>query len=968
MAKKGSIGANIALDGEKEFRAAITNINSSMKVLTSEMKKVSAEFSDNKNSVTALTSQNQVLNKQIEQQRQKVETLKKALENSKNQYGENDKKTKAWQVSLNNAEADLIKLNKEVTDNEKALEEAGNATGKMSKGLKDVGNNAGDAEKKTLTFSSVLKANLLSSAIIGGIKKLGSALNEMAKDTVGFAMDSQTAFNKLISKTGATEAEFADLKDTMNNIYASNFGEDMQDVASALATVKQQTGLAGDALEDTTKQAITMRDTFDFEVTESIRAANMLMTTFGVSSEEAFNLIAQGAQGGLDKDGDMLDSLNEYSVHFQNLGLDAENMFNMLKNGAKGGAFSIDKLGDAAKEFGIKVKDGSADEAFKELGLSVDETKAKFGEGGEAAKKAFQDVASALFSVKDPIAQNNLGVQMFGTMWEDLGAKGVKAMTDIDGNISTTSKSLENINNTRYDDIGSAMEGLGRTIKTKVVEQLEEKLLPTIKDLIKQVENNAPKIISSIEDIAKKITSVVTFITDNKEGVIAAIVGITTVIGLWKAAILAVTIAEQAHNIAKLASVASTVASTVALGASTAATGIATAAQWALNAALSANPIGIIITLVAGLVAALVILWNKNEGFRNAVINIFNTLKNVISGFVEGVKGFFGAIVNFVKSNWKQLLLLIVNPFAGAFALVYKHNAKFRKAVDDLVKKVKKLIVNMATGMINAVKTLPSKFFNTGKNIVKFLWNGISGLVSWALGKLGGFATSIINKVTSGVKGIVGVGKNIVKGLWDGISGLVSWIYEKVSGFAGTVISNISSGVTGIADVGKNLIQGLWNGINNMASWIRDKIQGFGKGVLDNLKNFFGIHSPSTVFRDEIGKYLAQGLGIGFTNEMDGITKDINKSIPTDFEMSATYQTTKIQKNLVSDTSVEGLYNLVSSAVSTALSTQTKDTELIDYTKIGKAVGNEVAKINFGISLNDREFARGMKEMGVAFK
>lgn len=105
-------------------------------------------------------------------------------------------------------------------------------------------------------------------------------------------------------------------------------------------------------------------------------------------------------------------SINEYSVHFDQLGLSAEDMFNMLVNGAESGTFSVDKLGDAVKEFGIRVKDGTANDAFKELGLNVDETTAAFGEGGEAAKSAMQKVTSALFAVEDPIKQNQLGVAM----------------------------------------------------------------------------------------------------------------------------------------------------------------------------------------------------------------------------------------------------------------------------------------------------------------------------------------------------------------------------------------------------------------------------------------------------------------------------------------------------------------------------------------------------------------------------
>ena len=118
------IGPSISLKGEKEFRQAISGINNEMKVLGSEMNKVSAEFSGNANSVDALKAKNEVLNKEIEKQTEKVRLLKGALAEATTQYGENDSRTLKWKTSLNNAEADLSKLNNEVGKNEKAMKDA----------------------------------------------------------------------------------------------------------------------------------------------------------------------------------------------------------------------------------------------------------------------------------------------------------------------------------------------------------------------------------------------------------------------------------------------------------------------------------------------------------------------------------------------------------------------------------------------------------------------------------------------------------------------------------------------------------------------------------------------------------------------------------------------------------------------------------------------------------------------------
>lgn len=207
--------------------------------------------------------------------------------------------------------------------------------------------------------------------------------------------------------------------DAMKEIYNSNYGESLEDVADAMAKVTQQWGEFDDKrIKEMTKSAIILRDTFGYDIQETIRASNMLMAQFGITSEEGFNLIVQDAQMELDKNGDLLDIINEYSVHYKQMGLTAGEMFGSLINGAQMGTFSVDKLGDAYKEFGIRVKDTakSTDEAYKGLGLNADKMREQFAKGGESARKATDTVLNKLFSMKDAVKQNEIGVGLFGTM------------------------------------------------------------------------------------------------------------------------------------------------------------------------------------------------------------------------------------------------------------------------------------------------------------------------------------------------------------------------------------------------------------------------------------------------------------------------------------------------------------------------------------------------------------------------
>ena len=131
----------------------------------------------------------------------------------------------------------------------------------------------------------------------------------------------------------------------------------------------------------------------------------------------------------------------------------------------------------------------------------------------------------------------------------------------------------------------------------------------------------------------------------------------------------------------------------------------------------------------------------------------------------------------------------------------------------------------------------------------------------------------------------------IITSLLNGIKNYFGKMLSIGGDLLGKVKEGITKGISGMLDVGKNLVQGLWNGINNAKNWVLDKIKGFGKAILNGIKSFFGIHSPSTLFKDEIGSNLALGIGEGFEDEMNNVSDMMEDAIPRDFDVgvSANY-------------------------------------------------------------------------------
>ena len=199
---------------------------------------------------------------------------------------------------------------------------AGNVDPSVQKAFREVESRLEGMNGKAIAVGASVAA--AGAGITVGAVHAGKALINM-----GDAYNS--TMGDLQAKTGATAAEMEGLSDAVEGVYADrNLGTDMQDVADAVALAKQTTGLWGEDLESVSADALMLRDTFDYDLNESLRASKALMTNFGLDSHTAMNYIAEGAQKGLDYSGELLDTISEYSVQFAKVGMDGDDMFDIM--------------------------------------------------------------------------------------------------------------------------------------------------------------------------------------------------------------------------------------------------------------------------------------------------------------------------------------------------------------------------------------------------------------------------------------------------------------------------------------------------------------------------------------------------------------------------------------------------------------------------------------------------------------
>lgn len=207
-------------------------------------------------------------------------------------------------------------------------------------------------------------------------------------------------------------------------------------------------------------------------------------------------------------------------------------------------------------------------------------------------------------------------------------------------------------------------------------------------------------------------------------------------------------------------------------------------------------------------------------------------------------------------------------------------------ALGSIAEKLPELIPDVISGIIDALGSFNEhidEIFGVAFQIIQGLIQGLINSIPEIIKNLPTILMAILNFFA--LSKFLKLGANIIKGLWSGIKGLVPTLKGWIKGLGKNIIDFFKHPLQGIKNIGKNLVQGLWNGIKNAKDWVLDKIKGFGKSILNGLKSFFGIKSPSRLFRDQIGKNLALGIGVGFENEIGSVTDKIKSSIPTKYDL-----------------------------------------------------------------------------------
>lgn len=1116
------------------LKAKQTELTAKIKLQTDAIKLQQTNLTAQKQKLTELQATEQKL-------KEKVAELTAAYKESVKETGKDSEESKKLKAQLDETKEAHAKAENAVKKQEDAIakntikvnesrvaladqqtelkrtEEELNSTGKkwtvFGQEITAAGNNMDETGKKTVSLGDIIKANLISSAIINGVKALANGLKTLATAAVGVGSDFESGMTLVAATMGITTEEIAAGSEEFDKLQkaAKEAGATTQFSATQAAEALNYMALAG---YDADKSIETLPTVLNLAAAGGMDLATA--SDMVTDSMSALGDAAGTTEGFVDK---MAKTSQKSNTNVQQLGEAILTVGGTAKNLA-GGVVEMNTVLGIFADNGVKGAEGGT--ALRNVILSLTAPTDK-------AKKQMEVLGLQVFDANENMRPLNetfndlngiLGTMTQGEQTEVLNSifnkvdlKSVNALlansgerfdelsgyiSDCDGAAADMAATMNDNLQGKVTILKSGLEGLGiaayekfKTPLTNAVENITEVIGQLQTDLTDGSLSGAlEKIATGFGNMVEKASEIVAailptlleglgWIADNGETIVSVLAGIGAGFAVFKVATLINTVITAMQGFKAAVAAAQVV-------------------QALMNVTMAANPIILVVTLIAVLVAAIVGFIATNEDARAALVNVWEAIKTAIGTVVEKIVTFFtetipnafNKVINFVKSNnWQGLLLLLVNPFAGAFKLLYDNCEGFRNIINSLVEQIKSAF----NGVVNFLKELPSKIWNAiistvdairewalglrtaaeegitqlVTNVVTFfseLPNKIAyvigfclgyiikfgiDLYTWATTKIPEFVNSVVifmqqlpgeiwNAIISTVQKVATWGENmktqavtkttqlitnvvsfmqqlpdkiwnaIISAVqkvttwgeqmrsqavtaatnllnqtittlsqlpgkvWNAIVGAVQQVVnwgtqlaakgtEAAKGLYNAVVNGVSSLPSKMAEIGSNIVSGIWNGISSGWDWLTGKVKSLAKSLLDGAKDALGIHSPSRLFRDLVGKMIPQGIGVGITAEMPTLQSDLKEELQG--------MTTKVAAEVNPVTAVKNTAKIstIGGEVSTKQIAKDRDIIVIVYTTntttldkkvIAKEVKKEVVK---GITKdqNDKDKTKG---------
>ena len=792
-----NFGLKIGLEGEKEFKKALADINQSFKVLGSEMKVVQSQFDKNDDSVEALTARNQVLGKEIDTQKKKIETLRKALENASTSFGENDRRTQQWQIQLNNAQAALNNMERELDQNQRAIDSMGDEMRDAAQQTDKFGDEIDDAADKTDKAS-------------GKLEKVGSVLKGLAV-TAGAAVAAAGA-----ALAGLTKS-FLDLAESTRK-----YREDHAKLDAAFTTAGFTAEQAGEAYtgfyailgeEDRSVEAVNHLAKLcstEEELAQWTDIAAGVWATFGDSLPiegltEAANETAKTGT----ITGQLADALNWAGVNeeaFQSAldGCSSEQERAALITDTLNGLYQ-----EAAENY--KTLNGDVMEAQRAQALLTD-AYAQLGAIAEPIMTTLKTMAADVLTAMIPF------VSLMGE-----GLQGV--LNGTAGAAETFAEGISGLVSVLMEKLSTIVPVIGEAILASLPVLLEAGV-NIIATLVTGIVNALPKLAAAALSI---VLQLVTSLTELAPQLLQAAMQVVATLASGIASALPQLVPTIVQMVVQICQTLIANLPLILDAALQLVTGLAQGILNALPVLIAALP-----EIINGIVTFLL----------DAIPQIIETGIQLLTSLVAALPDIITAIVAAIPQIIEGIITAVLNSIPQIIQAGIDLLVSLIQALPQIITTIVAAIPQIITGIVNALINSIPQIIQAGVELLVSLIANLPTIIAEIVKAIPQIITGIVSALGQGVSKIAEVGANLVRGLWQGIQSLAGWIWDKVSGW----ISGIWDGILGffginspskeMAWVGEMLVEGLAGSIVDNGGQAVKAAEGMSKdinGVMQDL-------------------------------------------------------------------------------------------------------------------------------------
>lgn len=597
-----------------------------------------------------------------------------------------------------------------------------------------------------------------------------------------------------------------------------------------------------------------------------------------------------------------------------------------------------DTVAGAMKKLNIEVT--NADGTMKPLNKLLQEMRCSFAGLSDEEKASTAAALAGKEAMSGLLAIVNASDSDFNKLTESIN--------NANGSAGEMATIMQDNLKGKVEQLGGALETLGITAYEKFqgpMKEAVESVTGTIEKLGDSM--NDGELEASITKLAKSfgelITKVASFLADNLPGIIDGLAWILDNSDIIAAGIAGIGVAMMTMNVANM--IMGLVESFKAFKLANEG---ATVAQWLLNAAMTANPIGLVIALIAGIVAAIVALWVCNDDFRNAVTSAWESIKEVASAvfgwicdfFTETIPEAFNSVKTFFTEDvptwfsemWDSVSQFFVEGWNSIVSFFTESIPAWLEEVQAWFGRLPEMVGYCLGYCLAAVVKFGADCWNWVTVELPLIIEGIVTWFSELPARIGEWLTQCLNDITTWGAGIYEKASQAISDTIDSIVTYFSELPGRISEWLSSTLNNIatwgvnmyesacqaaSDTVDGVIEwfnelpgkmvaIGKNIVEGIWEGITGAGGWLLGKIGEFAGGIVDGIKDFFGIHSPSRLMRDLVGTNIVKGIGVGIDLETPNLEKDINANmsdLTAKLKTTVDYETAKTTANVVAQNS-----------------------------------------------------------------